>query len=125
VTVVYLRQRMVDPMTPEAPAPTRDVLDLLRTAILRAGSSQKATAISMGISGAQLSRQLSGVERLPLEQLARDPQVLAEFGCLVAEHFGHRVRRTGAAARRAARIQALQRELLALLDEDVRDHEVA
>lgn len=116
-TVVWLFRDPVEP----SEVPTHDVLALVREAILRAGSSQKAVAIDMGISAAQLSRQLAGLERLPLTQLLRVPHVLAEFGCLVAEHFGHRVRRTGVAERRAARIRSLQRELLELLDEDTRD----
>lgn len=121
-TVVWMADRL--PCAERAPEPVDavPVLELLRESILRAGSSQKAVAIDMGISAAQLSRQLSGIERLPVTQLLTVPRVLAEFGCLVAEHCGHRVRRTGAAERRAARIRSLQRELLALLDEDATDN---
>lgn len=94
----------------------RELLSLVRDAIMRTLRSQKAAAIEMGVNDALLSRQLNGQERLPLSQLAKSPGVLAEFGALLAEHVGHRVKRCDAREQAQREIRMLTRRLAELLN---------
>lgn len=94
----------------------REVLSLVRDAIMRTLRSQKAAAIEMGVNDALLSRQLNGQERLSVSQLAKSPAVLAEFGALLAEHVGHRVKRCDAREQAQREIRMLSRRLAELLN---------
>lgn len=102
----------------------RDVLELVREAMLRSLKSQKAAAIEMGIDHAQLSRQLAGLERLPLLQLTKSPATLTEFAALLAEYCGHRVRRAQERDRKQREIAQLTRRLVDLFHDLQEDRDV-
>lgn len=114
MSVVLLRE-MVDGQHDDDCA-NRDVLELVREAMLRALKSQKAAAIEMGIDHA-LSRQLAGLERLPLLQLTKSPATLTEFAALLAEYCGHRVRRAQERDRKQREIAQLTRRLADLFSD--------
>lgn len=106
-------------------AAERELLELVREAILRTVRSQKAAAIELGVDVAQLSRQLSGLERLPLTLLARSPRILAEFAALLAKSKGFELRRPTPQTQRKREIRDRVLELARLwLEEELENTEV-
>jgi hypothetical protein len=95
----------------------REVLDLLREAVMRSVGSQKAAAIEMGVDNSLLSRQLAGTERLWIGQIAKSPDVLAEFAVLLTEYCGHEVRRANNKQRQTRELRDALSRVVSLLDE--------
>jgi hypothetical protein len=97
----------------------RDLLELVREAMRRACGSQKAAAFELGIDQGQLSRQFAGLERFPIEALAKSPRICEEFAFLLAQRLGFQPRSASVEERRRQRLRMLKVLLLAELDEDM------
>jgi hypothetical protein len=97
----------------------RDMLELVREAMRRACGSQKAAAFELGIDQGQLSRQFAGLERFPIEALAKSPRICEEFAFLLAQRLGFQPRSASVNERRRQRLRMLKVMLLAELDEDM------
>jgi hypothetical protein len=108
------------PLNVHAPGvDARTIRELAREAMRRACGSQKAAAFELDIEPAQLSRQLAGIERFPLEALAKSPRICEEFAFLLAQHLGHQPRSMNVQERRRQRLRMLKVQLLAVLDEEL------
>lgn len=109
----------------DVPSRTRErqMLDLLREAIRRTVGSQKAAAIALHgtpTRGPYLCRQLAGLEPVKLSQLARAPEILAEWSALLAKANGHRLsRRLPPDARR--RVIAMRRHAVEIARLELED----
>lgn len=96
-----------------------------REACRRVIGKQEAAARAFGKSPGHFSRQLSGLDPLPLTQLATVPEVFIEFAALLAKACGHRLATRATAAQRrrhqAMRLQLLDLTRLVLDAEDDED----
>lgn len=106
------------PLNSDEAVDARVLLDLVREAIRRACGSQKAAAIDLDIDPGQLARQLAGIERFPIEALARSPRLCEEFAYLLAQHLGYQPRARNVQERRRVRVRQLKMQLLRELDEE-------
>jgi hypothetical protein len=95
-------------------------LALFERAIDRLYAKHEAAAADMGVSPGQLSKWLSGKERLGVVDLDRVPALRKEFARVLAEDCGFDVQSLDATERRRRLIATKQRELFELMEEETR-----
>jgi len=76
---------------PSITSEERVILQIVSESIVRSVRSQKAAALAMGVDQGRLSKQLAGIERLPITQIAKCPEILDAFALVLAEARGHKL----------------------------------